>query len=105
MNVLEISKDLEEGDKLQQYISDVIAYPEKYTEILRDFFGRCKKASPTPGHNLLSECSKKFNHLLVTENLDQLHQKSEWNQLFLRGATDTAITQRLRKSHKNLILS
>ena len=102
LNDLKISKDLEEDDKLQQYISDVISYPEKYAEILRDFFDRCENALPTLAHNLLSECSKKFNHLLVTENVDQLHQKSGIEPIVFAGSdrysNDAKITQIAQKS-------
>ena len=102
LNALKISKDLEEGDKLQHYISDVISHPEKYTEILRDFFDRCEKASPTLAHNLLSECSKKFNHLLVTENVDKLHQKSGIEPIIFAGSdtysNDAKITEIAQKS-------
>ena len=102
LNNLKISKDLEEGDKLQQYISDVISHPEKHAEILRDFFDRCENALPTLAHNLLSECSKKFNHLLVTENVDQLHQKSGIEPIVFAGSdrysNDAKITQIAQKS-------
>ena len=95
LNALKISKDLEEGDKLQHYISDVISNPEKYTEILGDFFDRCEKALPTFAHVLLSECSKKFNHLLVTENVDQLHQKSGIEPIIFAGSDRYSSDERI----------
>ena len=76
MQRLKISKELRKTDNLPKYIDDVIANSEKYTEILKDFFNRCENAQPTTAHLLLAKCAKKFGHLLVTENLDQLHQKT-----------------------------
>ena len=102
LSQLKISEDLEEGDKLQGYISDVISHPEKYTEILRDFFDRCENALPTNAHVLLSECIKKFNHLLVTENVDKLHQKSAAEPIVFAGSDrygdDGKITEIVKKS-------
>lgn len=76
MQYLGMSEDLEYGNKLQQYICEVINNPGKYTKILQDFFDRCRNAPPTTAHTLLAKCVKKFGHLLVTENVDQLHQNS-----------------------------
>lgn len=76
MQRLKISKELNKSDNLPRYIDDVIANPKKYAEILRDFFDRCENAQPTTAHVQLAKCAKRFGHLLVTENLDQLHQKT-----------------------------
>ncbi len=76
MQSLKISKELRKTDNLPRYIDDVIVNPKKYTEILRDFFDRCENAQPTTAHVQLARCAKKFGHMLVTENLDQLHQKT-----------------------------
>lgn len=102
MSQLKMSEDLRESDKLQNYISDVINNPEKYTEILRDFFDCCENAKPTIAHVLLSKCAKKFNHLLITENVDRLHQNSGIDPIVLAGCDkysgDENIMEAVKKS-------
>ena len=85
MTRLGIAKNLENDNKLQKYISEIMYNSAKYTEILRDFWERCESASPTKAHILLAECAKKFDHLIVTKNVDQLHQHSGIQPMVLSG--------------------
>ena len=76
MHRLKISKELRKLDNLPRYIDAVISNAQDYTEVLKDFFDRCENAQPTVAHLRLTRCAQKFGHLLVTEKLDHLHQKT-----------------------------
>jgi NAD-dependent deacetylase len=69
----ELLKDL--GDKDQLAIN-VKKNPGKYIQILDSFFKKCERAEPTKAHIALHNIISKTGSLLITENLDLLHQKS-----------------------------
>lgn len=85
MKDLGISENLKKESNLQKYIADIIKYPKPYIEVLRNFFGKCKNAAPSKAHIIISEIVSKQNQLLVTENLDQLHQKTGLMPVVLAG--------------------
>jgi NAD-dependent SIR2 family protein deacetylase len=69
----ELLKDL--GDT-EQLINNVTKNPEKYIQILNNFFKKCEMAEPTRAHIALHSIISKTGSLLITENIDLLHQKS-----------------------------
>lgn len=73
MNDLKMVKKFEE---LKEYIVDLIANSENYVKILQNFFDKCENAFPSDAHNILAHFIQKRGQLLITENLDQLHQKT-----------------------------
>ena len=73
MNDLKMVKKFEE---LKEYIVDLIANSENYVKILQNFFDKCENALPSDAHNILAHFIQKRGQLLITENLDQLHQKT-----------------------------
>lgn len=73
MNDLKMVKKFEE---LEEYIVDLIANSENYVKILQNFFDKCENALPSDAHNILALFIQKRGQLLITENLDQLHQKT-----------------------------
>lgn len=76
MRDLEISDKLQIGHNLQTYITDIIQRQESYIDVLRDFFNKCENALPSKAHTVISKVISEGNQPLVTENLDQLHQKT-----------------------------
>lgn len=85
MKDLGISENLKKESNLQKYIADIIKYPKPYIEVLRNFFDKCQNAAPSRAHAVISEIISKQNQLLVTENLDQLHQKTGLMPVVLAG--------------------
>jgi NAD-dependent SIR2 family protein deacetylase len=59
-----------------QLILNVQKNPEKYVQVLDNFFKKCERAEPTDAHKALHNIISKTGSLLITENLDLLHQKS-----------------------------
>lgn len=76
MRDLGISDKLQSGHNLQTYITDVIQRQKSYINVLRNFFDKCANAAPSRAHTIISKIISGGNQLLVTENLDQLHQKT-----------------------------
>ncbi|GHU15139.1 hypothetical protein FACS189449_12570 [Alphaproteobacteria bacterium] len=85
MNDLKISEKLKEGKELQGYVADIIRNPNYYAEIICDFFDKCENAKPTTAHMELAKIVRSYGHLLVTENVDQLHQKTESKPIVFAG--------------------
>jgi hypothetical protein len=69
----ELLKDL--GD-IEQLVTNVKKSPREYIQILDNFFKKCERAEPTKAHIALHNIISKTESLLITENLDLLHQKS-----------------------------
>jgi NAD-dependent deacetylase len=63
------------GDK-NRLIINVRKNPRKYIKIFDDFFKKCEEAEPTKAHLALHSIISKTGALLITENVDLLHQKS-----------------------------
>jgi NAD-dependent SIR2 family protein deacetylase len=85
MNDLGLSQNLKEGRDLQKYVGGIIRNPNHYVEILQEFYDRCKNAAPTVAHTVLARIIRSYHHLLITENLDQLHQKTELDPIVFAG--------------------
>jgi NAD-dependent SIR2 family protein deacetylase len=83
MNDLKITK--ETSKKLEEYITDLITNSESYINILKNFFDKCENALPSDAHNILARLIQKRGQLLITENLDQLHQKTGLTPIVLAG--------------------
>ncbi len=56
-----------------KFANNIIKSPEKYIKIADDFFKACKNTCPTLAHIAIAEVAKSP---VLTENLDQLHQKT-----------------------------
>jgi NAD-dependent SIR2 family protein deacetylase len=81
MNDLKISQKLKEERHLQNYIAEMIENSDRYMEILRKFYNRCENAEPTIAHLELARIVQHYQHTLITENVDQLHQKTKLSPL------------------------
>jgi uncharacterized short protein YbdD (DUF466 family) len=71
--------------KLENYIADVINNPDFYAKVMRDFFDSCENAKPTVAHKELAKIIRAHPHVLITENLDQLHQKTGVEPMVFAG--------------------
>jgi NAD-dependent SIR2 family protein deacetylase len=85
MQDLKISQNLTKGRNLQNYIMEIIKNPDRYVEILRRFYDRCENAKPTIAHRELAKIAQRHSHTLITENLDQLHQKTKLSPIVFAG--------------------
>jgi NAD-dependent deacetylase len=86
--------------KLENYVADVINNSDFYTKIMENFFNRCENAEPTVAHQELAKIINAYQYLLLTENVDKLHQKTgieptifpEFSQKFADINADYLIT-------------
>jgi NAD-dependent SIR2 family protein deacetylase len=85
MTDLKFSQKLKDGRNLQNYIAKIIKNPDPYVEILRRFYERCENAEPSVAHQELAKMALRYEHILITENLDQLHQKTKLSPLVFAG--------------------
>jgi NAD-dependent SIR2 family protein deacetylase len=85
MNDLGLSQNLKEERDLQKYVGEIIRNPDHYVKILQKFYDKCKNAAPTVAHAVLARIVRSYHHLLITENLDQLHQKTELDPIVFAG--------------------
>jgi NAD-dependent SIR2 family protein deacetylase len=85
MKDLKISQKLTEGRNLQNYVAEIIENPGRYVEILRRFYDKCENAEPTIAHRELAKVAQRYSHTLITENLDQLHQKTKLSPIVFAG--------------------
>jgi hypothetical protein len=73
---LGISQKLHNPDNWPKYITDLVNKSGYYFELVLKFFDDGKKAKPTRTHLTLARLVKRYGHLLATENLDKLQQKT-----------------------------
>jgi NAD-dependent SIR2 family protein deacetylase len=85
MNDLKISQNLTDERNLQNYVAEIIENPDHYVEILRRFYDRCENTEPSVAHRELAKMVQRYGHILITENLDQLHQKTKLSPLVFAG--------------------
>jgi NAD-dependent SIR2 family protein deacetylase len=85
MKNLEMSQKLKEGRYLQNYVAEIIENPDHYVGILRRFYDRCENAEPTIAHLELAKMAQRYRHTLITENVDQLHQKTKLSPIIFAG--------------------
>jgi NAD-dependent SIR2 family protein deacetylase len=85
MKTLKISQKLKEGRNSQNYVAKMIENHDCYVEILRGFYDRCENAEPTVAHRELAKMMLRRQHMLITENLDQLHQKTGLSPIVFAG--------------------
>lgn len=70
------------------YIVQLILNPEEIQKVLTEsFFKKLVETEPTKAHQALAEIIKNYGLFLITENMDELHQKTGLNPLFLAGLT------------------
>jgi len=98
MNDLKITE--ETPNKLEEYITDLITDSESYLKILENFFDKCENALPSNAHNILARFVRKGGQLLITENLDKLHQKTGLTPIVLASHDNYSrgkFSERIRK--------
>jgi NAD-dependent SIR2 family protein deacetylase len=99
MEDLQVSSELKYGNNLSEYISDVIKNPDNYLKPLKAFLERRKNAKPSATHQCLAKIIRSYkDHLLITENDDQLHQKTGIDPIVLNGYTEYEQLDRLINS-------
>jgi NAD-dependent SIR2 family protein deacetylase len=86
MKDLGLFQNLKEERNLQNYVEEIIKNPSYYVEILRKFYGRCKNAALTVAHKELAKIVLRYKHILITENVDQLHQKTGLDPIVFAGS-------------------
>ncbi|MDR1333806.1 MAG: hypothetical protein LBJ71_01155, partial [Holosporaceae bacterium] len=86
MNDLGISQNLTEERNLQKYVGEIIQNPDHYVEILQNFYEKCRNAAPTTAHRELAKMVTTFQHILITENVDKLHQKTGLDPIVFAGS-------------------
>ena len=60
--------------------------PEKVTQFYNMRRKQCYEASPNDGHRALAELEKKYNVIIVTQNIDDLHERAgSKNVIHLHG--------------------
>lgn len=79
-NLLEFSEASCEDHYCIDMSRKILADPEKYIRIADKFFKACENCKPTPAHLAIVKISKSP---VLTENVDQLHQKTGIKVLFI----------------------
>lgn len=103
MNDLKITE--ETPNKLEEYITDLIIDSESYLKILENFFDKCENALPSNAHNILARFVRKGEQLLITENLDQLHQKTGLTPIVLASHDNYSQGEFSEKIRKEVLKS
>lgn len=87
-------------DDVDTLLINALLYPEKITKIFRKFEIKLHFAKPTDFHYILKNFALKNNVILITENLDFLHEKSGITPLHSYTDYDSIISL----SPKNVLL-
>lgn len=97
---LGLTEDLYRTEGLKQYVERATRNPRQLLRIMAQFQDRCANAEPTEAHRILAKISQERHFTLVTENLDQLHQKTGMNPILAclnRYQSNSALKDELLK--------
>lgn len=67
---------------LKRYVETIVENPQKFLDVMTAFRNDCIHGAPTDAHQILAHIIQEKKLILLTENVDQLHQKTGVKVIF-----------------------
>jgi NAD-dependent deacetylase len=83
--------DMEAKRNYSEFIVKFLKDIDSYVKIMQSFFHDCIHAAPSVAHESLKKIVEKYGHILCTENIDQLHQKTGLDPVIMPGRQNDAL--------------